>query len=150
MDTFDQNNDTQEKDQEQQTATIDTARAYCQHCFDKSITTFQISSDESIKLCMNVTCSTGGTFTSRISYDTNNNENQPKKLKYSDKIQALNATELATFFENDTDTLKCYEDLTTVLKNIIGVNLADIDGVTNSEKVRHFTTILEIYNILFF
>ncbi len=101
-------------------ATIDSASAYCQKCLNKSIASFQINNLESIKLCINPSCQSSLDPGSQITYDTNNNQaQQPKKFKYSSKIESLNAKELKDFFETDLNSVELYQNLSSVFNHLV-------------------------------
>ncbi len=118
LDNFDDNSNTTEPPPA--TATVDSASAYCQNCFDKSISSFQINASESIKLCMNPDCSSASGLAYQITYDTNNNkQQQPKKFKYSSNIERLTAQELKVFFETDLSSVDLYQSLSRVFNNLV-------------------------------
>ena len=105
-----------------QKVTVGNAVPYCQHCLNKSNETFQINSNESIRICLNMTCtkSDKAKLNSVITYDCNKNgDNEISLFKYSNEIKKMNSKELMNFFEKDLNSVTFYQDLSSIFTELL-------------------------------
>ena len=127
-------------------ATVCSINEYCQYCLNKSIESFRINFEESIRLCLNPVCSqleNLGCLSSIISVEVGGvNET----FRYPDELKHFTVQQLDNYLDKNIGDLKFYQELNAIFEKLTTVKPTPPPQVNLESK--KFTKICFSFNLI--